>query len=263
MSRTFHKTLRTSAAAVAAYACLASANAAADTPQPSSYSGDIGVVAIDAPRYPGSAHQREQLLPTGELVYERRYFASVIDGLGMNLYLDAHWRIGAGVAYDGSYRHASDDARLAGMGDVPSSLRARAFVRYQNGAYALSGSLAQDISGRGTGLVGDIDGALRWQLGSKLSVAVGPGLTWGNGRYAQTWFGVSAGQSAASGLPAERADSGITSERIRAAFTYRLAPQWFMNLNLNRSRLIGPAADSPVTDRKNQNQAQFAVIHSF
>jgi len=242
---------------------MASAGAANDAPPPDNYSGYVGAVASDAPRYPGSPHQREQLLPSGEIIYARRYFASAIDGLGINVYQDAHWRVGAGVAFDGSYRHASDDARLSGMGDIPSSLRARAFGRYQNGAYTLGGSLAQDISGRGTGLVGEIDGALRWSLGGAASVSVGPGLTWGDARYTQTWFGVGAGQGAASGLPAYRTGSGITSERIRATLSYRLAPRWMMNLSVGRMRLTGVAADSPVVERRNQGQGQFALIRSF
>lgn len=261
MSRVLHTSLRISAA-VAACVCAAGAGAA-DAPPPDNYSGNVGAVAIDAPRYPGGPHQRAQLLPTGEIVYERRYFASVIDGLGVNVYQDAHWRVGAGVAFDGRYRHASDDARLGGMGDIPSTLRARAFGRYQNGACALAGSLSQDISGRGTGLVGDIDGALRWSLGRGVSMSAGPGLTWGDARYTQTWFGVSAGQSAASGLPSYRSASGMTSERLRATLTYQFAPHWLMNLSLTRMRLSGVAADSPVVERRNQGQGQLALIRNF
>jgi len=56
----------------------------------------------------------------------------------------------------------------------------------------------------------------------RLTLSAGPGFTWANGPYMRTFFGVSAAQSAASGLPPFEPGSGVDTIRFSLGAHYHL-----------------------------------------
>src|SRR5262249_27458796 len=82
-----------------------------------------------------------------------------------------------------------------------------------------------------------------WTFGTSLSAA--------SDRYMQTWFGVNEAQSASTGYPVYKPHSGL---RDVAAFTsarWELSPRWVAIGTASASRLVGPAAASPLTKDRN------------
>jgi outer membrane scaffolding protein for murein synthesis (MipA/OmpV family) len=253
--------------AVAILCSMAGASHAADSTENADaaapVSGFVGVVALNVPRYPGSATQRTLMLPVGEVNFDRRFFVSAIDGVGVNLYQDAHWRVGTSLAIDFSDRHESDSTRLKGMGDISRAARARAFVKYRTGNFQFDAAMGQDVSGGARGLVGEVTGLFVWPLSEQTSIRVGPGLTWGNGVYNQTWFGVSNAQSTQSGLPAYAVSAGLVSERLKAGINHSIDRHWFLSAEIVRTRLSGDAAASPVVERVAQTAIQLVLAKTF
>jgi outer membrane scaffolding protein for murein synthesis (MipA/OmpV family) len=94
---------------------------------------------------------------------------------------------------------------------------------------------------------------LRVSAGVFQSGPFGAGLfaqgIWANARSAQTYYGVSAPGSVATGLPAFDAGSGWTSGSVGLLWSVALHPRWVLVGSLEARRLQGDAARSPFTQR--------------
>ena len=265
--KTCSRHLRSLLSAVAIVACTA-ASAAPDAstsapPQAAETSGYIGLVAVDAPKYPGSSGRRDFALPIGAIVYRDRYFASALDGIGVYAYRDDYWKIGTALTLDVDRRKASDGPRTAGLGNIPESVRAEAFASFDSRFATARVSLGQDVSGNHTGLLGEAKVAAKWSPVDGLSLDFGPGATWGNARYMQTWFGVSAAQSAATSVPVHDVGDGIASVYLRLHASWRVDARWRLDAAVSRTRLADDAANSPVVEQRMGTSSQIALVRLF
>jgi outer membrane scaffolding protein for murein synthesis (MipA/OmpV family) len=68
----------------------------------------------------------------------------------------------------------------------------------------------------------------------------------------QRFFGVSAAQSASSGLPQFDAKAGVSSLRLSAGALYRLDRRWRLATSYSIARLEGDAGASPITEKRTQ-----------
>lgn len=78
----------------------------------------------------------------------------------------------------------------------------------------------------------------------------GPSVTLASGSYMQTGLGVSASQGAASGYPRYDADGGPKAVRFGFSTSRLITHYWLLNADAAVLRLLGDAADSPVTQRQ-------------
>ncbi len=258
------RSLLPAVALLAASAASAAPDAASPAqPQAAQTCGYVGLAALESPRYPGSSQRRAIVLPIGAIVYRDRYFASALDGVGVYLYRDEYWKLGTALTLDLDRRHASDSPRTAGLGDIPESVRADVFASFDSRFATARASVGQDVSGGRTGLRGDAKVAVKWSPVDSLSLEFGPGATWGNARYMQTWFGVSSGQSAASGAPEHEVGGGVTSVYARLGATWHVDARWRVDAAVERTRLAHDAADSPVVEQRLGTSAQVAVVRVF
>jgi outer membrane protein len=90
----------------------------------------------------------------------------------------------------------------------------------------------------------------------RLSISVGPRLSWAANDYMDTYFSVSDSAAAASGgqLEAFQADGGLRSVGVASIASYALTDQVFLLGNLRYDRLIGDAGDSPIVKYGSKNQ---------
>jgi outer membrane scaffolding protein for murein synthesis (MipA/OmpV family) len=79
--------------------------------------------------------------------------------------------------------------------------------------------------------------------------SVGPRATLASRRYQQAYFGVGPEASLDSGLPVFAADGGLMAVGVAAGYLRQLDPRWGVSLYAKYDRLVGDAADSPVTRR--------------
>ena len=202
-----------------------------------------------APNFPGSDKYRVRPVPVLFAAYGRFFLGA--GGLGMNLYRGSGWRLGASLSPSRG-RKESDDARLAGLGDVDRTLRAGLSGGYSGAGWSARGSVITDIAGEGHGTLARFDVFARTRAGEGLVLFAGPGVTWASRQYMQTFFGVTAEQGARSGFPEFEAQSGLNSARVTAGAIRRLDRNWILAASLSAARLSGDAAASPITETRQQ-----------
>lgn len=255
-------------AAAYAAACVQTSAHAQSTDE-ESWRFSVGAGAISTPEYPGSGDQDNRAVPILRIDYGRFFFGNVPGlpesaGIGARLYRNGGLRLGAALTSEfRDIRKESDSPRLSGLGDVEGTQRVALFGVYEIDRFAVRAALAQDIGDKNLGLVGAVEADVTFMLTPQLSLSVGPVVTFANSEYMGTVYGVTAQQSALSGLPVYQAGSGITSVRLSAMAAYRITPHWTAGLRLTAGRLQGDAADSPIVEDETQNSASLFLLYSF
>ena len=183
-------------------------------------------------------------------------------GAGVNFYRAPGLRMGAIVSL-GQGRDESTDARLAGLGDIDRTVLAGLFAVHATRSLLARVVTYTDVGGEHHGTLARLDVFGRFRTGERVGFFAGPGLTWGNSQYHQTFFGVSDEQSVRSGLPAFSAGSGINNVRLTAGTNYRFTPNWRLFGGVTASRLAGDAAASPITEERMQYRAFLSAVYLF
>jgi outer membrane protein len=252
-------------APVPSFAQQAPANAgnpASAAPAPD-WTVTIGAEAQWEPAYPGANFMRLRPFPAFDIEYKNRFFAKEDMLVGVYFVNNANWSAGLALQYDFTERETSDDSRLRGLQNVPATPRAKAFLTYTQSAFTFSTSAAQDIAGNREGLVVDTNATVTLPVGKKLYLTAGPGVTWTNGTYQQTFFGVTPSQSAASGLPVYDAHSGAASGYVTVEADYLITKSLIATVEMKFARLYGNSASSPITRRVQQNTDTLALTYTF
>lgn len=209
----------------------------------------LGAGVAATPNFPGSDRYRLRLVPVVSARYGRFFFGA--GGVGATLYRDSNWRLSAMLSPGGG-RKESADAHLAGLGDVDRTARAGLAAAYGTGGVATRASVATDIGGEGHGTLAKLDLFARFRAAERLVLFAGPGVSWANRQYMNTFFGINAQQSARSGLPEFEASAGANSLRLSAGAIYRVDERWGVASTASAARLTGDAADSPITQARSQ-----------
>ena len=232
---------------------------------------NAGVGVARTPKYPGSDKYEVRAIPLISVNFGRFFLGGEpggagSPGAGVNLLRDEHWRAGIGVSLAGAFRkprEESDHPSLQGMGDIDRTVRGVAYLGYAQGRLTTFARVATDLRGKDQGTLVLLDSVLRYPATDRLTLSAGPGITWADREYAMTFFGVSAAQAARSVLPAYQADAGLHAIRLGAGASYRIDRNWNAVLRTNAIRLVGDAADSPVTRARSQYTAGVFVAYEF
>ena len=227
--------------------------------------GGLAVV----PRYPGSDRHETRFFPVISFSVGRLFVGGDPGGgegggVGMRLFGDRHWTLGFALSADfGKAREESDDPRLQGLGDIDGTVRATLFAVYQYRWLAVRAGVSPDIGGENQGTLTRFDIFGRYAATDRLIFSAGPGLTWASGQYARTFFAIDAEQSARSGLPQYEAGRGVSNVRASIGATYLLTKSWTAGARAARAKLVGDAADSPVTAARWQDALAVFLNYRF
>jgi len=229
----------------------------------------LGAGVLSRPLYPGSDRSKTLALPILSATYGRYFFGSlpgsgIPAGLGAYLYNGEHWRLGVALGAElTNPRNEGDDSRLHGLGDIKGTERASVFFAYTYDWLNLRGALSQDVGGKHQGTLASLDLRGQYRPSDRLTVSAGPGVTWADSKHTQTFYGVDASQSAASGLSQFTPKSGVESVRFNVGADYRLTPQWTLGAFASAGRLQGDAARSPITVDKTQDTFSVFARYRF
>lgn len=259
----------------------AQAQAAAAAPAPPASSPSwgyaLGSTIERAPPYPGAGFGRLTLRPVAMLKVGRWRlstsrgtglygFANEGAGSGASTELvDAgRWRLGVSFRYD-SGRKASESPLLTGLPDIERTLRGRLYAhRDLSKRWSVNTSLSQDLLGRGGGAMARVGVGYRqpfvwadrpWEWSVHASTG------WADRTHLQTRYGITAEQSAASGLPAFEARAGMLDAGTGATLTAAVAPSWVAFTTVGTSRLLGDAAQSPLTVQAGQTRWAMGLVY--
>ena len=211
----------------------------------------VGLGVGIAPNFPGSDRYRTGLAPVVFAGYGPMFFA--LNQIGVRAYRDQRWIVSGFLALNGG-RKESEDARLQGLGNINRTFRAGVRVTYREGPFIAVGQVSTDVAGENQGTIARLDLFGRTRAGERTVLYGGPGLTWVDKEYAQSYFGVTAEQSANSnvGLRPFNAGSGVNSVRLSGGAFHRFGGKWIGMANLSAARLTGDATHSPITEVKEE-----------
>jgi outer membrane protein len=161
-------------------------------------------------------------------------------------------------------RDDDDFSELEGLGDVDTAFEVGGTVSYRVGMFRGLATLRKGFGGH-EGWVGEGGIDAIFDPTPKFELALGPRVHFASDDYLDTYLGVTPAQSAASGLPVFDPDGGVKGAGAAAEGKYRLSRRWAVVGKASYERLIGDAADSPITDlgSKNQFTANIGLTYRF
>jgi outer membrane protein len=228
----------------------------------------VGGGVINGARYPGSRYDFTRGLPLLGISYDRYFFGAVPGGgapAGAGAYLlrTEHWAMGLDIGGDfRKPRRATDDPILRGWGDIPGTARGGMFVSYTRDWLSVRGSIS-DAMAHHEGAVASLAVEAKYHATQRLTLSIGPELTWVNNQYASTFFGIDAAQSEIAGVAPYRARGGINTVGGSAGARYLLTDHWSLGAHVSYGKLQGDAADSPVTTDETQRTYSAFVAFRF
>lgn len=239
------------------------------------WDASIGLVGSYAPEYAGADRQRFRLSPGFYVRWGRISFATrsafvsrsadpgARGGLRIDLSPSERWRIALGLRYDFGRQESSSDT-LRGLGDVPSTLRVRLGTSYRlDDGWSVGGSMTVDAFGRGGGNQGDISVGKIWAPTPDTSVGAGLAVGFAGDRYMQSYFGVTPEQAARTGYRAFEPSAGLRDVSMSLNARTDLGHPWAVFYGGSVSRLLGPAAESPLTRQRGAWAINGGVVYRF
>jgi outer membrane protein len=116
------------------------------------------------------------------------------------------------------------------------------------------------------GWVGEVSADYVARSGDDWLFSVGPRVTLGDAKYTRAYFGVTPAAAATSGLPAFDPGGGVQSVGVTAGYLRQLSRRWGVGVYGRYDRLVGDAADSPVTRQlgsRSQPSVGVALSYTF
>ncbi|EMP8241591.1 MipA/OmpV family protein, partial [Enterobacter hormaechei] len=211
-----------------------------------------------APRYSGSDKSRVTAAQVVDYAMANGFFISTTRGLGYgnrvgNLDYSAalSYRAGRKDRDVSSDSIASGSDYLRGMGDIKGSAVVVPGLGYRITDW-LNVQLQADVpvSERDNGEAVHFGIASPLYTSPENSVTLALTGSWGSSKYMQTYYGVSAAQSAASGFARHDAGSGIYAYSLNLDWTHKLTSRWSLLAAAGVTQLTGEAGDSPIVQRK-------------
>jgi outer membrane scaffolding protein for murein synthesis (MipA/OmpV family) len=221
---------------------------------------DVGASALAYPLFPGSNTERVLPIPAVEIHHGDRFFASVREGVGYNLWLWNGFKAGPVANFAFPRRVSDQPAALKGLGDVAFTLETGGFVRYDFGQFvAAKVEARQGVNGH-RGLVVDMSADLNAppMVNNRLFLSIGPRFSYYDHRYSQSYFGVTPLQSAASGYaPFQASDGETVGGEIASVFVVSHRITW--TIFGDYQRLLGDIARSPIVRGAYGSRDQYVV----
>lgn len=257
----------------------ASAQEVTNAPDKRNWEFYVGAGAIYKPEYEGS--DRYEVEPGLEIqaVWRDRILIST-ESIGAFIVNDGPLRVSTAIGYGGGRRESSS-SDLRGLGTIDNGAIVSVGMQYDLGKLVATANARKYLEGsEGTTVTLGIQsqvpfGVVRGVLAptgstfedvaddSGFVLTGGVSLEWGDTKYNQSFFGVSAIQSANSGLSQYSAGAGPKSLNIDIGFALPMAETWGFTGNIVYSRLLGDAADSPIVKSKDGITATLAAVYTF
>ncbi len=225
------------------------------------WEGALGLALNHGPEIPGAKQRQTGAEPVFFLRSGRFSISSasgfvtsgnaeVPRGLGLELARGERHELSLGLRLDRG-RDESASRLLSGLGEVRRTLRARIAGQVKlDEHWRAALALTVDALDRDGGSLGELIVQRDLRLSAAQSLNLGVSLSYGSDRYQQSWFGVTTEQARRSGYPVFTPGSGWRDASLFLSWRSELAPRWVGQLGGAVTSLLGPAADSPITQRR-------------
>ena len=190
-------------------------------------------------------------------------FEAPDESFGSPLFHAGNFSFGPALGFIGKRTAADIGADLPKVG---FTIEAGAFAQVSlTPALRVRAEGRKGLSGH-KGWVGEVSADYVARQGDDWLFSIGPRVTLGDSKYTRAYFGVAPAASLSSGLPAFDAGGGVQSVGLTAGYLRQLSDRWGLAAYARYDRLVGDAADSPVTRElgsRNQPSVGLAVSYTF
>ncbi len=224
-----------------------------------------GATVLVLPFYPGDEDYRVLPVPYFDIAYGDRFTADIPNGLRYRLVKDERFEFGVGVAGDFG-RDEENAAILEGLGDLGPSIGPQVFARYNLGRWSVSGVVIGDVADGHGGVTAEASLSYRVFASRSTGVlATSVGVGAGDETYVASVFGIDADQAARSAaqLPEFATNAGVTEVSVGATYVRPITRKVSFVTTGSVARLVGDAADSPLTVEDTQFFGQATLAYRF
>jgi MipA family protein len=165
-----------------------------------------------------------------------------------------------GFELRGSFRYigSRDDGDVEGLDEIDASVEAGLGIGYEQRNYRVFADVRYGFIGHNA-WVGDVGADGIVYPTDALTLTLGPRLSFGSDGFMDTYFGLSASESAESGLPAYDPGAGLAAAGVEFGARYLLNENWGVEGAATWSRLVNDAADSPITEAEDQYEVRVGI----
>jgi outer membrane protein len=236
---------------LAAGVCLSLPAAAQDRSFNFSLRGGVGV----GPAYPGADSSEAQA--DGGFKFGALNWGGINTGNGIGNIPDNGLSFGGAFRIIGS-RDADDNPELAGLEDIDTAVELGISLTYRQTNWLAFGEVRQGFGGH-DGVTGTVGADYIFRPNDRLTISAGPRLNMGDADYANTYFGITADEAAASNFGAYDADGGLLGTAFQVHGNYELNDDWALEGLLSYELLRNSAADSPITQAGSEDQWRVSI----
>lgn len=225
----------------------------------------VGAAGFAAPEFEGSSDtifRASPMISLGKVGPEAR-FVSRNDNISFSLFDNGALRAGA-VGKIVFPRDEDDAEDLRGLSEVGWGAELGAFAEvYPLDWLRVRGEIRQGVAAH-EGIVGDIAVDAFTDVTDTIRVSGGPRLSMASADYFDTYYGVDAKESAASGLSEYDPGGGLRAVGVGGAVTWKTTEKITTSAFAEYARLLGPAADSSlVEERGSKNQFMVGMSATY
>jgi MipA family protein len=163
--------------------------------------------------------------------------------------------------------------RLRGMGEIKSTAEYGVFGRVNAGVPLTFAFKKDSGNGKLNAADGSLDGSggsvielgaeIPWAINSNLALSLSPNVVWADKKHNQTYFGVTAAQSAKTGFKMYTPSAGIKSMGVTLGGNYKIDNNWSVNTALSLNLLRGDAGKSSIVQKKDQSLLFVGTSYTF
>lgn len=218
----------------------------------------IAVGGAIAPQFMGADDYEAVFVPSVDLEYHNAFLVvnrtammKPYEGLGYKFLSNDNWNIGLSVLLDQGRDDNSKHIRR--IGDIDPTALAGGFVSYEQGPVFARAQLHADVLNEYNGYRGELGLGVKGELKQDLLGMLETTARYGSQNHNREYFSVTGNQSAANGaLPAFKSDSGFYQWGLGGVLQYNVTPGIFVQGVARYDRMLGDAADSPISKANNQ-----------
>lgn len=228
------------------------------------WSVSAGAVVATGPSYSGASKSKSMAIPTFDIRYRDWFFINPYSGIGVSAELLEGLKGSASFGASFDKREAKDDLRLSGLGDVGAAPAIHLALDYKLGnAFAKTKLISRVASSNEQGTL--LEAEAGYNVFASRAGVLGLGLQVKamDGTYASNFYGVSASQSAASGLRVFNAKAGLASVGTFVQAIVPVNDRWTFFGRAAYNQLRNDAANGPITVDRDQTSLLATMLYRF